>query len=378
MVVHKTIDGTHLSGKQAELLLAAAMSMLTANRGSVFISNPDREEMECVAFHAPERAAGGSAERQLANRVSWSGKPLVVLDYDQDTFLRESDGEAVSAAAVIIPGRGGPIGVLCLVSTDASHRFCPSDLNQLEQLVRQAATDIENAVLQERLEKSERLHRELLRKMISAQEDERKKIASDIHDDTIQMLISNFYQLEGLEMLIRQGAANETFEELSRTKESFQRAIVSMRHLLFNLRPSILDDAGLLPALEVLLNWFEEQTGIVATLYADETVKERAGSMLEISFYRVAQEILANVRKHSNASEVMVRVTRHAGGMMMRISDNGIGFEPEGVLAGWNNDGHFGLRSVIERVEVTGGRIQVRSSPGEGTEVVVSIPEGIE
>lgn len=363
--------------KRMDLLLGTALAMSGADRGSIFIYDDAREELKYVAwrnmpghieFDAPRRADTG-----IAAWVAKNGRPLLLQDNVENEYYRGIDPTVRSAISLPLFSKGEVFGVLNLSITTPGRRFCEADVRLVEGLASIGTVGIENAFLYKRMEERERLYRKLLSKMISAQEDERKKIASDIHDDTIQSLISSFYHLEAVEMLVEDGCYERALEELKEIKGGLQRNIGCMRRLLFDLRPSILDDAGLVPALENYLDRLESETGIRGLLYVEESMG-RLPSNLEISLYRFAQEILTNVKKHAEASEVVVQLSRLRNWVEMRIRDNGVGFDLDKCFSDGGYEEHFGIKSLIERVELVDGEISINTAPGRGTEVLIRVP----
>ncbi len=358
-------------------LLSTAMALLAADRGSIYVYEEQSGELRFAAWHnlpedvdvnAPRRAESG-----IAAWVARHGKPLILQDRVEGEEYRGIDPQVRSAISYPLFHRGELFGVLNLGITDGKGRFCEADLHVLERLTAVGSMGMENAFLHRSMEEKEQLHRRLLAKIISAQEDERKRIASDIHDDTIQSLISCFYQLEAVEMLLEEEATGKALDLLKGIKRDLQRNITCMRRLLFDLRPSILDDAGLVPALEDYLNRMEEELGIRGFLYVDEKLNG-LDSELGVSLYRMAQEIFNNIRKHARATEVEVKLHRRGRHLVLSVKDNGVGFDPRKILEGQGSDEHFGLRSLRERVELTGGEMEIISEPGKGTEVVIAVP----
>lgn len=366
--------------KVMNLLLSTAMAMLAADRGSIYVYEEHSGELRFAAWHnLPENvdvSAPRKAESGIAAWVAKHGKPLILQDKVDGKYFQGIDPQVKSAISYPLFHRGEVFGVLNLGITDESRRFCENDLRVLEALTAVGSMGMENALLHRNMEEKEQLHRKLLTKIINAQEDERKRIASDIHDDTIQSLISCFYQLEAAEMLLEEESTSKALELLRGIKKDLQRNITCMRRLLFDLRPSILDDAGLVPALEDYLNRLEEELEVRSFLYVDENLGKLEPD-LGVSIYRMAQEIFSNIRKHARATEVEVKLHRKGRFLVMAVRDNGVGFEPERVLEGRASEEHFGLRSLRERVELSGGEVDIKSRPGAGTEVVIKIPVAV-
>ncbi len=366
--------------KRMDLLLGTAMAMMGADRGSIFIYDESREELKYVAwrnmpehieFEEPRRADTG-----IAAWVARNGKSLLLQDNVQNEFYRGIDPTVKSAVSVPLFSKGEVFGVLNLSVTSPGRRLCETDLRMVESLAYFGTAGIENAFLYHRMEERERLYRKLLAKMISAQEDERKKIASEIHDDTIQSLISSYYQMETVEMLIDDGRLEEALHEMRDIKSGLQRNIGCMRRLLFDLRPSILDDAGLVPALENYLDRMDDEHGIRGILYVEEGM-QRLKPQVEVTLYRFAQEILTNVKKHACAAEVAIQLRKLRNRVEMRIRDDGVGFDLQRLLEAGGFGEHFGIKSLMERVELVNGEMAIHTAPGAGTEVLIQVPDDL-
>ncbi|MEW6059786.1 MAG: PAS domain S-box protein [Actinomycetota bacterium] len=221
----------------------------------------------------------------------------------------------------------------------------------------------------EALRQSNEQRRLLMKRLVTAYEDERKNIANDIHEDSIQVMTAVGVRLA----ILRHAWPNEeNTEELDRMDETVQKAITRLRHLLFELRPSTLDRAGLATAIGQYADIvMEDEASPIVTLN-DRLTREPSPST-RILLYRMAQDALANVRKHSRAKRVEITLEAKDDGMLLRVKDDGVGFDPETVLAGVSE--HFGIVSMRERAEIAGGRCDVASAPGEGTTISFWVPD---
>ena len=208
----------------------------------------------------------------------------------------------------------------------------------------------------------------LLMRLVSAQEVERRRIAADNHDDAVQVMTAAKMRLDLLSRHLddRQG---EAARQLSGT---VALAIRRLRHLLFELTPPALEEHGLGTALRVLLEQSTEDTAIAWHLdchLAAEPDRDAA-----VITYRVAQEAVVNVRKHSKARLVTVRVAHEDGGLRVRIADDGVGFSARTVGAA---PGHLGLASMRERAQMAGGWLTLSSAPGSGTRIDFWVPAAL-
>ena len=222
---------------------------------------------------------------------------------------------------------------------------------------RQAAADLQRSLAERRA---------LLEHLVSAGEEERERIASDIHDDSIQAITAAGIRLQ---MLRRELDDPKQLDLLADLEETIQLSISRLRHLLFELRPPALDREGLAAALRMYLNESRDQSP--TTFRLEDKLRSQPDDEARIILYRIAQEALTNVRKHAHASEAEVLVTEHDGGFVVRITDDGVGFAPEQTAS---VPGHLGLAAIRERAELAGGRIRIDSAPRTGTVVECWIP----
>jgi len=212
------------------------------------------------------------------------------------------------------------------------------------------------------LEKVDEQRRRLLSHVVSAQEDERTQIANDIHDDPLQKLVAAKMKTE---LLARGGGDPAAFSDIG---EALRSCISSLRLLLFDLRPPILDEEGVGAAIRYVLDQWNTDIAFDVT---DDLRLEIPADTRAI-FFRIAHEALNNARKHADASHLEVEIEPQHAGYLLRISDNGIGFDPIEVAV--TKPGHLGLVAMRERAEMAGGKIDLYSLPGSGTVLEVWMP----
>lgn len=221
-----------------------------------------------------------------------------------------------------------------------------------------------NAQLKER----EEARGQLLRKIITAQEDERKRIARELHDDTTQSLAVLAMGIEAAQDAIRSGRT----PRLDEVKAVTVHTLEEVHRIILDLRPSVLDDLGLLSAIR----WYAERQlqtrGISVRCEFGELSRRLPGEM-ETALFRMCQEVLSNVGRHAQASAVLVQVGIEAGELRIEIEDDGKGFDPAAV-AKRDARPHWGLMGIRERAEILGGTAEIDSAPGQGTRVAVRIP----
>ena len=214
---------------------------------------------------------------------------------------------------------------------------------------------------------SKELVRRLFERLLDAQEEERARIAGDIHDDSIQVVTAVGLRLQTLRRGLTDPAAIEQVEKLQATVEA---AIARLRHLLFDLRPRALDAEGLPAALRLYLDQLQEQADIETVL--ENRLVEEPAPEVRTTLYRIAQESLVNARRHANATKIEVLLEAREGGFYVRVRDDGVGFD--GQDPDRSEPGHLGLSSMRERAEMARGWLRVDSTPGRGTTVEFWLP----
>lgn len=203
--------------------------------------------------------------------------------------------------------------------------------------------------------------------VMDAQEEERRRISRELHDDTAQTLTSLLLYAKALE----QGDAPPRVRQaLAELREEVARSLEGVRRLARELRPSALDDLGLVAALEGYTHDFARRTGI-AVRFEPACGGERLPAQVELALYRIAQEALTNVAKHAGATRVDVGLVREPGAISLTVRDDGRGFDPSRLPSGDRGLGLFGMK---ERAELTGGRLTITSRPGGGSVIAARIP----
>ncbi len=219
----------------------------------------------------------------------------------------------------------------------------------------------------------DRTHQELravAARLITAQEDERRRMARELHDDLAQRLAVLEYQLADSRQHVRKDPA---LVEASLDRLIGMVAGISeeVRQLSHRLHPSVLDDLGLVPALRTLCEEFERTYGMAVHLTPPVPSSPLVPLAVATALYRISQEGLHNTVKHGHDSSVVIKLSTTPHEIRLTIQDSGPGFDPEAVRA---RGGGLGLMSMQERVRLVGGTLEVRSSPSTGTEITVNVP----
>jgi signal transduction histidine kinase len=253
--------------------------------------------------------------------------------------------------------RGRAIGIVAVHDKlGAEARFTDADLRVAEIFAARAAVAVDL---------SQRVARDTVRRVVEAQELERRRLARELHDETGQALTSILLGLKAIRAAEEPAEAEHAEAEV---RGLVVQALQDVRRLAVELRPTALDDFGLVPALERLASTFEERSGIQTAVEAG-VGDERFPPEVETVLYRLVQEALTNVVKHAAADHVSIVLTRRDGGIGAIVEDDGQGFVPD--QAGEEALGLVGMR---ERIALVGGTLAVESTPGTGTALVAYVP----
>ncbi|MBA3566973.1 MAG: GAF domain-containing protein [Actinobacteria bacterium] len=315
-----------------------------------------------------EAADGAGADEILGLRLeragSKSGDVLERRRAERVDALAD-DPEVDQHATSLIDARTGlyvpllvgarPIGVIVAHDKEGeAPRFSDDDLRLAEIFASRAAVAVDL---------SERVARDALRRVVEAQELERRRLARELHDQTGQELTS---VLLGLKAVEEAKSDAERAKALAAVREQVVETLHDVRRLAVELRPKALDDFGLAAALERLRDIFSEQTGMRVDL--ESRIRDRLPPDVETALYRIVQEALTNIVKHAQANAVSIVLARKAGAVTALIEDDGRGFNHDGSGEG------LGLLGMGERLALLGGRLKVESRPGAGTTIVAEVP----
>ncbi|WP_091190147.1 sensor histidine kinase [Paenibacillus catalpae] len=214
-------------------------------------------------------------------------------------------------------------------------------------------------------------------KIIVAQEEERKRISREIHDGPAQSLANIVLRTEIVERMLIKKEFQLVQDELLDLKGQVRSGLEEIRKIIFNLRPMALDDLGLVPALRKFAHDFEDKTKI-RTIFELNGKEVRMPSAMEAGVFRLVQEAFTNAQKHARASFITLEVAFTTETVTITIVDNGIGFQTEQTEVHAQNNSHFGLIGMRERVDLLEGRMEIDSKIGHGTKIIVNIPISVE
>ena len=402
----RDLDGRTTASEIPEVLLDSLCRVFGFTRGVVLAS--PRDDLALMAYRGEGEPPPIDPGLDRVTEQAWdrrSTQLVRTLDPSSDPRLSSLLPGARNVLVVpLLVDRGLRLGIVAVEHPARRHEIKRWVITVVEQFASHAALTLNNAWLRAELEQkleenralqaqlrshnlelevkveertqdlSESLEnlrivdeqrRRLLARLVHAEEETRKRIAEDIHDDPVQKMIATSMRIQLMRKSIADPAEREVFDQLLKVVRS---SIDGMRHLIFELRPHALDQQGLGPALreylESLKGDFEFQV--------DDRLDSQPPAELRVVLYRLAQEAFANAHKHAQADRVDVRLVEQDGGFLLRISDDGVGFASQEAVT--PERGHLGLSSMRERAEMAGGWCRLLSLPGDGTTVEFWVP----
>ena len=283
----------------------------------------------------------------ISGWVVQNGQPLVIPDVRQNVYYQPRvNNKILSEAVVPIKIKGEVIGILN-VESEELNAFDKNDIVILQTMADQAAVAMENALLYKRTHQLAVL-------------EERQRLARDLHDSVAQALYSQTLYGEAAARQLKAGNMDLAIAHVDQLRQIAQQALQEMRLLIFELRPPILVEEGLLRALQVRLEAVEQRAGREVQFIVEGNINIPA--KLELPLYRIAQEALNNALKHAKATKVSIYLKQSARRIALTIVDNGCGFTPADI----QKKGSMGLKGMQERAARINGRLTITSKPGEG------------
>ena len=287
------------------------------------------------------------------------------------SYFREA-GLAFRACVPLV-SKDRILGVMSLVGDESStgEPLSEGTLELLTAVGRQIGIAIENATLYEELRRKEVIRRQLLKRVISVQEEERRRIARELHDQTGQPLTSLLLTLKILE---EANSPSQVRAFIGDLRDTASHILEQVHDLALELRPSVLDDLGLLAALRHYVREYQDRYRLPADLQIMGLDQKRLTPEVETALYRIAQEALTNAAKHADAEGVSVVLENRGQSVILVVEDDGKGFDVAALMGSYPNQKNLGLHGMRERASLVGGTLTVESSEGAGTAIFVEIP----
>jgi signal transduction histidine kinase len=325
--------------------------------------------------NAPPPASPLLLEQVVTHAVSSEQPAGARLDGTVHLLTPESRqaGTTYRTLAVPLRAKGQTFGGLVLSSVRDEEPLGKAELSLLNAFGQQVATAIEDVRLYRVVQERETQLEALVRQLVNAQEGERQRVARELHDETGQKLTAMAMGLAAIEVQLGAGdlsAATGTVHDL---REVADQAITELRNVMADLRPSQLDDLGLVPALRWYVQRYAARHPRLAVTFDAGRLSGRLGPRYETVLFRAAQEALTNVARHANATQVTVTLAQEDGCVHLEVADNGVGFDASKPPQHDEGSG-WGLTGIRERAALVGGKVTVESQPGQGTRVRVEVP----
>ena len=339
-------------------LVEVAVDILRADKGTLFVWDDDHEKLVVQTAIGYSQGTKDRMEflsgQGAVGEVAESGEPVLIERTIQDPRTADtiiiSEGVQATIQVPIMLGED----MFGVFTTDyiQPHTFTDRELRLLIALAQRAALAIENARLYEQAQHL-------------AAVEERNRLARDLHDSVTQSLFGATMFADTAYNQLDSGHIDEAVDSLSKLRQTTRIALGEMRLLIYELRPPVLEEEGLVTALEARLETVEQRAGLNTELIIDEV--DRLPDEVEQQFYSIAIEALNNALKHANAEKIVVELTRIGAVIQMSIIDDGIGFD---VQSGMNSGG-FGLISIQERARELGAELNIESGTGSGTSLQI-------
>jgi signal transduction histidine kinase len=383
------------------VILEQAVNLLSARASGLAIYDPQTDLIHITAVHnLPADYQGMTLHvgEGAAGRVVATREPLIVDVYQNWPGRSRGFHDSPYDALVSVPLRwkGEVFGALTVADLGERRSFTEDDVQLLSLFADLASIALKNAELYEQVvqlsqqleqkveqrtdqlvkaqeelaHKAEQLQ-QLLAIMVRVQEEERARIALDLHDGSNQLITGTLYEIQAAQQSIIGHRGTVALEKLETAKGLLRRIDAENRRIISGLRPPILDAQGLAPALKWHVNVFQEHYGITCSSHVSGQ-PVRLSAEAEIAIYRIVQESLNNVAAHAQALSAQIWIDFSPMQLRVVVEDDGIGFVVKNVLTA--APGHMGLVGMRERARGIGGRIGVDSTPGHGTRIALDVP----
>ena len=373
------MGASHSLSETLEIALQRVLAVVGTNVGWICLIGEDGSCWSFVGrqglcWPKDEDGANLCLQGCVCHRVQKTVKPVFVDRLHADCPLLKLDmslGRPILGhISIPLTAHGVIVGQLN-IAYDRKEVIQRNDIDLLNALSSPLGVMIENARLWEEVRRKDSMRAELLKKVVVAQEDERRNIARELHDELGQMLTS---LLIGLKVMDRMNSCVEAHALSANLKVTVTQMLESIHNLAFELRPTILDDLGLVPALANYTRECKHRFGIEADFVAIGLDDRRLPAEIETTLYRIVQESLTNVARHAETQKASVLLEVREDMLVVVIEDDGVGFNLSEISGKDDERDRLGLYSMQERARLIGGSVTIESNPGDGTTVFVEVP----
>ncbi len=354
------------------------VELMDVQAGWIFLYEEETREFRLAAdvnLPGPLAAAG---KRRMSgdcrcNQLLREGRLTEAVNLIQCARLEQAVPESPALhqhASVPLIAQDETVGILNLL-LPAGRSFSEDELAMLESIGHELAVTIQRARLFEAVRAQEHVRRELMQRLLVAHEEERRRIAQDFHDHSGQIVTALIIQLDQLAADV-EGRNKALAASLRRVRGLADQFLDDLRKLIYDLRPPVLDDLGLVPAVRWYLDNYVRPAGLEVDLKVDD-LSGRLPQELETVAFRIFQEAVTNVLRHARASRMEIRLNRKGGWLTLMVRDNGAGFDPDGTTDDQARR-TLGLAGMRERAQLVDGSVQILSAMGVGTTVLARLP----
>ena len=264
------------------------------------------------------------------------------------------------------------VGILALSKKRSETSYSGEDIDLLTTMTNEAAVVIENAMMFDNLREQQRRVEQLLVRTVQAQEEERRRISIELHDGVAQWLVGANYQLQSCQAILAKGNPDGAKDDISKLETTLDKSLKEIRSVIAGLRPPALEELGLVHALKQAVKEFNSDSIVCKFETWGEPV--RLSPSAELTIYRVVQESLNNVRKHSEATSATIKLQFTKDKVTIEVNDNGKGFNYNQTMRQATATGHMGLLGMRERALMMGGSLKIRSKAGDGVRINLTLP----
>jgi len=363
-----------------DCLLDEAVALAGATCAEVLLRDPETRQLTCLAHRGPfpwcsAELGGQRLGARLFQLATEDAQAVVIADLEEEKRVGlkvPAAGQLRQALSIPMRVRGRIVGVMNFCGDDGAS-FSGETVRLLNLLATIGALALENVHLYREADARARLRRQLLAREIKVQEEERRRIARELHDEAGQSLTGLIMSLDALEQALpADGREQGHFRRyLTEARDIASGTLQEIRRVIFDLRPTLLDDLGLAAAVDWYAKTSLSKAGIQPVVRASG-LDSRLPQRVEVALYRLVQEAVTNAIKHSFARQCTVSLTWSDGTMYTVVEDDGRGFDPDKIdRAG---EEHLGIVGMQERVRSLGGQFAIDSRPGGGTRVHIRIP----
>ncbi len=349
---------------------ACAASICLSSDTSTKLGMPLHHAINCTGDCVCEWPTAQSVVRRALDQkhAAACAVPLAVMPSGE--MATQDGARTFPVAYVPLIGKGRTVGIMCLIERDGS--LSDADLELLTSIGVQVGIAVENGLLFNALREKEEARSKLLRKVIAAQEEERQRIARELHDESSQTLT---VLRVGLETAIMAPAttAEDVKARLAPMKDVATGMLTEIQRMIHDLRPSLLDDLGLIQAITWLAETRLKVVGVQASLEVNG-IERRLATEVEMTVFRLAQEAINNVAKHAGAENVNILLDYGERFVALEVEDDGRGFDIDVAISAGNSTRTYGLLGMRERIDLLGGTLAIESRIGQGTRIRVEIP----